>query len=155
MTIDNLNPYWVTGFVDKGGCFSISFSKRKRCKFGIEIRPSFSISHHYSNLVVLNKLHDFFGCGGIRYSKKDRTYKYEVRNLDSLVTKIIPRFQLYSLQTSKQEDFNAFVFICLKLKQNLHKQQSQCVEIIEIAYSMNLSGVRKYRKEDLLKLIIS
>ena len=155
MTIDNLNPFWVTGFVEKSGCFSISFAKRQRCKFGVEIRPSFSISHHYSNLVILNKLHDFFGCGGIRYSKRDRTYKYEVRNLDNLVTKIRPHFQLYPLQTSKQEDFNTFVFICLKLKRNLHKQQSQCIEIIEIAYSMNLSGVRKYRKEDLLKLIIS
>jgi hypothetical protein len=155
MKIDILNPCWVTGFVDGEGCFSISFTKRTKSKFGLEVRPSFSISQHHSNFVILEKLHDFFDCGGIRYSKRDRTYKYEVRNLDNLVLRILPHFQLYPLQTSKKEDFHSFFFICLKLKQNLHKQQAELIDIVEIAYSMNLSGTRKYRKEDLLKLIIS
>ena len=155
MKINILNPFWVTGFVDGDGCFSISFTKRKKCKFGLEVRPSFSITQHYSNLVIFKKLHDFFNCGGVRYSKKDRTYKYEVRNLDHLVLRILPHFQSYPLQTSRREDFHSFLFICLKLKQNLHKQQAGLTDIVEVAYSMNLNGTRKYRKEDLLKLIIS
>ena len=35
--------YWLTGFTDGEGCFSVSFNKRDRLKLGIEVRPSFSI----------------------------------------------------------------------------------------------------------------
>lgn len=151
--MSNLNPFWITGFVDGEGCFCISFTKRKKCKFHLEIRPSFSLSQHYTNFLTLQKFRDFFDCGSIRFSKKDRTYKYEVRNLDNLVKYIIPHFHRYPLQTSKKEDFYSFSILCGKLKSNLHKQQVGMIEIIELAYSMNLNGCRKYKKEDLLKLV--
>lgn len=38
-----LNPFWVTGFVDGEGCFSIHFVENKKFKLGLEVRPSFSI----------------------------------------------------------------------------------------------------------------
>jgi hypothetical protein len=28
--MDSLNPFWVPGFVDGEGCFSVSFSKRDK-----------------------------------------------------------------------------------------------------------------------------
>jgi hypothetical protein len=45
-----LQPWYVTGLVDGEGCFSVSFTLRKRLKIGIETRPSFSIGcrlYHY------------------------------------------------------------------------------------------------------------
>jgi len=95
----------------------------------------------------------FFQCGSIRYSAGDETYKYEVRSLDDLCTRILPHFQTYSLETPKREDWQQLCRVCHLMAHNLHKDKEGLREIIELGYSMNPSGKRKYSKEQLLKLI--
>ena len=89
-------------------------------KYNLEVRPSFSISQNKSSLECLEQIHEFFNCGGIRFSKRDQTYKYEVRNLSHLDEKIIPHFRKYRLYTQKQQDFEKFGKICKLMKNNLH-----------------------------------
>ncbi len=122
-------------------------------KVGIETRPSFSISQNRSNLGVLKEIRRYFGCGAIRYSRSDRTYKYEVRSVRDLVKRIIPHFRRYPLQGSKKRDFELFARICEMVHQNLHMSPRYLREIIELAYQMNPSGKRKYKKEDLLRVL--
>ena len=153
MNDNALDPWFVTGLVDGEGCFSVSFSLRKRLKLGIETRPSFSISLTKRDLSLLKKVYRFFGCGGIRYSKSDRTYKYEVRSIKDLGGKILPHFEKYPLQGSKREDFEKFAMVCKKVRANLHMNREQLREIIEVAYQMNPSGKRRHKKEDLLKAL--
>lgn len=142
---------WIIGFVDGEGCFCVSFSKRSNLKCGLEARASFSISQKSNSLKSLQKIHSFFDCGGIRYSKNDGTYKFEVRNFHDLKTRIIPFFQKYEFQTMKQKDFLLFVEICSSINQSLHLNPQGLSQIIEKAYQMNPSGRKKYKKEELLK----
>ena len=153
MERSKLDPWYVTGLVEGEGCFSVSFSFRKRLKVGIETRPSFSISLTRRDLPILEGIREFFGCGGIRYSRTDRTYKYEVRSIKDLDTKILPHFKKYPLQGSKKEDFEKFALICKKVRANLHMNRRHLREIIELAYEMNPSGKRRHKKEDLLKVL--
>ena len=67
-----IDPWFVTGLVEGEGCFTVSFSFRKKLKVGIETRPSFSISLNKRDLDLLKQVHDYFVCGAIRYSKSDR-----------------------------------------------------------------------------------
>ena len=150
---DGLNPWFVTGLVEGEGCFSVSFSFRRRLKIGIETRPSFSISLHKRDLPLLQRLREFFGCGSVRYSRSDRTYKYEVRSVKDLVTKVLPHFEEYPLQGSKRDDFENFALICKRVRANLHMNRRHLREIIELAYQMNPSGKRRHKKEDLLKVL--
>ena len=99
----------------------------------------------------MKQINEFFGVGGIRFSKRDQNYKYEVRSINDLVTKIIPHFQDYPLQTSKKDDFELFEDICQKIHSNHHRSVSGLREIIDKAYAMNPSGKRRYSKEELLK----
>src|SRR3990167_11112629 len=115
-----LNQWFVTGLVEGEGCFSISFTLREKLKFGIETRPSFSISLNQRDLSLIKNLHSFFKCGAVRFSKSDRTYKFEVRALDDLMNKIIPHFEKYQLQGDKQKNFLKFKEICHKMRANLH-----------------------------------
>lgn len=147
-------PSYVSGFVDGEGCFLISFTLRGKLNTGIEVRPSFSISQNERNLGLLKKIHVHFQCGAIRYSRGDRTYKYEVRSLDEIIKKIIPHFLKYPLFSSKQKDFEKFQSICEAMKKNHHRNKSHLIEIIETAYGMNPSGKRKYIKGELLKLLV-
>ena len=103
-----LEPHYVSGFADGEGSFSITVSPRRSLHSGWEIRPSFSISQNKASRGVLFKIKAFFQCGYIRPSRKDNTFKYEVRDIKELTEKIIPHFQRYTLHTVKQKDFEIF-----------------------------------------------
>jgi LAGLIDADG endonuclease len=66
----------LTGFADGEGCFSISFSLRKKMNYGFEIRPSFSCSQKKDkdslNKTVLTEIQNLFQAGFIRFSRKDQ-----------------------------------------------------------------------------------
>lgn len=147
-----INSY-ITGFVDGEGCFSVSFSKRQKFKTGLEVRPSFSVSQHQRNKEIILFLQKHFNCGGVRFSKRDRNFKFEVRSIKDLNQIIIPHFLKFPLQTSKQKDFEKFRKICDLVKKNQHLNIAGLRLIIELASTMNEAGQRNYPTKDLLKNI--
>ena len=148
-----LDPWYVTGLVDGEGCFTVSFSLRPSLSTGIEVRPAFAVALNKRSLEVLKKLHKFFGCGAIRYSHSDHTYKWEVRSVPDIVRRVLPHFERYPLQTAKREDFERFAQICRWVYTNHHRNREYLKRIIELAYEMNPSGKRRYRKEELLRVL--
>ena len=149
----SMEGFYITGFVDGEGCFAVSFNKREKLTTGIEVRPSFSIGQNKRNLNVLKQIRDYFDCGAIRFSKKDQCYKYEVRSVGDLRKKIIPHFQKYPLKTSKNADFLIFAYICDLIASSKHLNKNYLEEIIEKAYQMNESGKRRYKKDELLRIV--
>ena len=151
--MQHLVPWYVTGLVDGEGCFTVSFTLRPSLSTGIEVRPSFSVTLNKRSLDVLEKLRQFFKCGSIRYSRSDRTYKWEVRSVPEIVKHVLPHFECYPLQTAKREDFERFAQICRWVFSNHHLNREYLRRIIELAYEMNPSGKRRYRKEELLRVL--
>ena len=145
--------WYITGFADGEGCFSISFNRRAKLQTGIEVRPSFSIGQNRRSLEVLKNIHAYFGCGAIRFSKADQLYKYEVRSIGDLMKRIIPHFQKFPLQTSKQLDFEIFARVCELIYQSKHLNVTYLEQIIQQSYLMNVSGKRHYTQEELLKIL--
>lgn len=148
-----IQPWYVTGLVDGEGSFLVSFSRREKISVGVEARPSFSLSQHKRNEPILETVQKFFGCGSVRFDSHDQTYKFEVRCLKDLIDKIVPHFERYPLQTSKNNDFEALKAIITLMKSNWHRKSEGIKEIIKRAYRMNNLGARRYRKEDLLKFV--
>ena len=148
-----VDPWYVTGFSDGEGCFSVTFTQRAKLKTGVETRASFSISQNKRSLSILKEVRDYFGCGAIRFSKADQTYKYEVRSTQDLRSKIIPHFEKYPLQTSKRTDFELFREICDAMAASKHLNKECLKQLIEKAYTMNEGGTRRYTKESILKVV--
>ena len=148
----DINSY-ITGFVDGEGCFQISFSLRKKMKFGVEIRPSFSLSQHKRNKDIILFLQKFFNCGGIRFSQKDQNYKYEVRSTQDLVKYVIPHFRSYPLQTDKKEQFQRFVEICEIIHSNHHLSREGLEKIIKLSDKINITGNKRINRKDLLRMV--
>ena len=145
--------WYLTGFADGEGCFSISFKQREKLKSGIEVRPSFSLGQNKRNLQVLKDIHAYFGCGAIRFSKRDQMYKYEVHSIGDIVNCIIPHFQKYPLRTSKALDFEIFSKVCVLIQKSHHLNPVFLEQIIIDSYLMNESGKRRYTKDELLKIL--
>ena len=90
-----LDPWYVTGLAEGEGCFCVSLAIRAKLRVGLEVRPSFSLSLNERDLELLGGLQAFFGCGWIRESKSDRTFKYEARSIGDLTSKILPHFERF------------------------------------------------------------
>lgn len=150
-TAESLDPWFVTGLVEGEGCFTVSFAFRRRLKIGVETRPSFSISLNERDLPLIQSIHRFFNCGAVRFSRNDRTYKYESRSVTDLVTRVIPHFAKFPLKGSKAKDFEVFADICRKVRANQHLNRDSLKKIIEDAYRMNPSGKRRHDRNDLLR----
>ncbi len=103
-----LQPYYVSGFVDGEGCFSVLFGKRSKLKTGIEVRPSFSVSQGKSSKDLIQKLSLFFNTADENIRSDRETLKYESRKLDHLVSEVIPHFDNYPLESNKQNYFLKF-----------------------------------------------
>ena len=142
---------YVTGFVDGEGSFLVSFSKREKMRMGIEVRPAFTVSQHERSRGILESLQRFFRCGTVRFNKRDRTWKYEVRSLRDLIEKIIPHFESHPLLTSKCSDFERFVIVCRMMRQDAHLEPDGIRRIIDLAYGMNNAGARRIERNHLLK----
>lgn len=142
-----ISPYYISGFTDGEGCFTIGLSRKKTRKLGVDITPSFSISQNSHSQNVLIEIQKYFGCGFLRTDRQ--TMKYEVRKFPDLQEKIRPHFENYLLRTQKQKDFELFCLICDKIETNQIKTVNQFCEIVDSIYKMNNKGEnRRYSKQD-------
>jgi hypothetical protein len=68
--------------------------------------------------------------------------------------KIIPHFLEYPLQTRKIVDFSLFKEVVGLVAAKQHLNELGLALIIEKSYAMNVSGKRKFQKEQLISKII-
>jgi hypothetical protein len=149
-----LTPDYVSGFIDGEGCFSVSIHPHPTVRYGTRwlIAPCFQTYQHRDNIVILEAIMDFFGCGRITAKGPESdvmTYSvYRRRDLESVV---IPFFERHPLVSRKHEDFVKFREIVLMMQRKLHRTDEGFRAIVELAFSMNQRGKqRRYRLEEVL-----
>jgi hypothetical protein len=142
-----LNPFFVTGFTEGEGSFYVGISLRVRNKTGFEIRPSFSLSQNEKEKKLLYLVKEFFHCGSIRFNKRDKTLKYEVRSLSDLQNKIIPHFQKFPLRGEKKRDFKIFKKIIKMISCQEHLKKEGLRRIVRMVQKMRIRN--KWRLEKL------
>ena len=142
-----LDPYWIVGFVDGEGCFSISIFKNVTSKSGFQVFPEFVVTQGAKSLNVLKELQSYFDCGKIYENRRvdnhrESLYRYCVRSLSDIQDKIIPFFEQYSLKTAKQQDFLAFCEVIRAMKNGSHLRPDGLQAIRDIASTMNRRKIR-------------
>ncbi len=147
-----MDPWYVTGLAEGEGCFCISFAIRPKLRVGLEARPSFSLSLNERDRELLGDLQAFFGCGWIRESRSDRTFKYEARSVSDLVDRIVPHFEVHPLRGAKRRSFDGFATACQMIGQGDHLRSEGMAEIVRIAYETSL-GKRRHDQADLLRAL--
>ncbi|HIE36255.1 MAG TPA: endonuclease [Candidatus Omnitrophica bacterium] len=138
--------YYLAGFVDREGFFSVSIKKLSTAKFGWVVDPCFRVYQHKKNLHILELFKKFFKAGYIKpKSSSSNTYVFTISDRKSLEEKIVPFFKKHKLLTSKWEDFCKFAEIIERMKNKEHLRLEGIKRIIKIACSMNeLGKQRKY-----------
>ena len=134
--------FWISGFVDGEGCFTVSFVKNSTTKFGKQIFPEFVITQSGKSLETLEEIQKFFGCGSIVLNKRhdnhrEDLYKFCVRSVSELSEKIIPFFGEFTLRTSKKNDFMIFRKIVRMMHKKKHLSLNGFQSIKTLAGKMN------------------
>ena len=127
-----LNPYFVTGYVDGEGSFSVRLRKSAESKWGYKILPVFSIGGQINpyNRELLEKVKEFFG--GVGWiSTSGNMYTYEVTSLKSLHI-IRNHFENYPLETSKYIHFILWSDIMNLLEKKIHYEYDGFMKILGI-----------------------
>nr|ATI20344.1 cytochrome c oxidase subunit 3 [Juglanconis sp.] len=136
-----LNPYWVTGFADAESSFSLRVSKKRTSKSGWGVTPQFRINLHIRDLLLLRKIHFFFGVGIIYEWEKSNTVTYMVQSLRDITNVIIPHFDKYPLLTQKRADYLLFRQGVNLLNLKVHSEIEGVRQILSIKASMNREGL--------------
>ena len=147
MEVRDLNPYYVSGFADGEGCFCVSFNKRDALRLGVEVRPSFSLSQGQTSKDLMTSLSYFFKTPNKKIRPDRKTLKYEVRELEHLISEVVPHFEKYPLQSNKQNDFLKFKEVLLLMKDEKHLTPQGLTKILDIAYTMNLDNNSVTRRD--------
>jgi len=142
-----LNLWWIVGFVDGEGYFSISIFRNVTSKSGFQVFPEFVVTQGAKSLSALKKLQSYFGCGKIYENRRadnhrENLYRYCVRSLSDIQGKIIPFFKQYNLQTAKQQDFLVFCKVVEAMEKRSHLNLDGLWEIRELAATMNRRKIR-------------
>ena len=130
----------------------MSFTIRSTLRTGLEVRPSFALALNERDRLLLEGLQMFFGCGWIRRSRSDRTFKFESRSVGELVELVIPHFERFPLVGDKARSFEGFARICRMIRQGDHLERDGLREIVHVAYEMNL-GKRRHSRSHLLRVL--
>jgi LAGLIDADG endonuclease/Cytochrome C oxidase subunit II, periplasmic domain len=96
--LKKLDSWFLTGFVDAEGCFSIEISKDSKAKFKYTPRLNFIINLHVKDLPILLSLKDTWGVGTLK--TKGKVTSYRVKTFKDLEI-IVKHFELYPLVSSK------------------------------------------------------
>ena len=132
----NLDPCWVTGFVDGEGCFYVAVIKNKNSQHGgWKVQPRFQLTLHYRDKALMVKIQKFFNVGKI--SKEGReSICLQVQSIKELET-VINHFAKFELKTKKHADFKLFLRIHEMKKRKEHLTKEGLMEIVAIKASMN------------------
>ena len=103
---NNLNPYYLTGFVDGEGCFHISLRKVSHHKTGFRVELSFSIGLHKKDKFVLEAIKNYLGIGNVHKQGTD-SVQYRVSSIKDLQL-VIDHFDKYPLISQKFGDYSLF-----------------------------------------------
>ena len=108
-----LDPWWIAGFVDGEGCFSVDLISNATMTLGVQAQANFSVTQGLKSRSALERIQAYFGCGQIQANKRTDNHRedlaiYRVRRLADLQQVIIPFFQRHPLQTAKAHDFALF-----------------------------------------------
>jgi hypothetical protein len=113
------------------------------------VRPSVALSQNADRREVVDLVHAYFLCGTIRRDSSDRTVKWEVRSLRSIVDSVLPHFDRWPLLSGKQSDVALLARVCLQMEQGEHLRPQGLIEIARLASTMNPSGIRRYEIEEI------
>ena len=125
--------WYIAGFVDAEGCFSVSIKKQNNTRFGYVIDPVFHVVQSKKGLEVLKAMKVVFNAGRVERKHGQDEYQFIVDNRRQIAEKIIPFFKKYKLIV-KSNEFEVFAEIVERLEKKEHWNLEGFKRLLKLAY---------------------
>ena len=102
-----IDPWFVTGFADGEGSFSVSIYKNAEFKVGWRVLLNFSIGLNEKDQTLLQEIKNYFSVGSINWKHGIKTIQFRVVSIENLQI-ILNHFDKYPLITNKWADYQLF-----------------------------------------------
>lgn len=134
-----LNPYFVTGFVDAIGeeSFFILFTRSKNSKFGWNIRITFQLKVDIKDEELLVKIQEALGSKAGNIISNKSSCMLKITSVSEIINTIIPHFDKYPLLSETKEEFELFKLAAFILQNKRHYTPEGFHEILSIKAAMN------------------
>lgn len=139
-----LDPYWVTGFIDAEGCFSVIIELDNISKW--KVRVSFEVNLHEKDKDILYKINSFFKRGNIYNRLDKKRCVYRVSNVNYIKDIIIPHFTKYPLITKKGKDFLLWSKVIELILNKDHLKKEGFLKILSYYAAINTGKSKKVLK---------
>ena len=130
-----LNPWFLSGFTDAEGCFSIGIRPDAKLKTKWRVLPVFIIKLHKKDLSILEVIKKTLHIGKIRKSGEN-CVQYVVESFKELQV-IVNHFDKYPLVTAKVSDFVLFKQCFEMIKNGEHLTEEGLLKIVTLKSSIN------------------
>lgn len=140
---EKIQPWFITGLTDAEGVFSLKLIKDSRNKSKPpkdRFRVSFAIAMKYENELLVQIFH-YFNCGNLSVNKDNMTV-YNIQDINSLYHKILPHFDKYPLQGTKQMDYLNFKNAVTLMYNKTHLTTEGFKDIMTNFLQMNTKRVK-------------
>lgn len=134
---NKIDPNWITGFTDAEGCFLLIVRKSLKYKLGWQIEANFTINLHARDKDLLHFIQAYFGEVGRINKERNKCCDFTIGSLDEIITRVLPHFDKYPLNTKKYSDYLLFKKAVLIMKQGGHLTVEGLQSIINIRASIN------------------
>ena len=130
-----INPWFITGFTDGKGSFTVSITRDNSLKFGWRVRLFFQINLHEKDEVLLEQIKQFFLVGRIDKTINN-TINYKVYSVKDLLV-IRKHFDKFPLHTKKRADFELWIKVLDLIQDEKHLTIEGLRQIAAIRASTN------------------
>ena len=139
--------YFLAGFIEGEGSFTVSIKKHPTAKFGFYVDPEFFLYQHESGRPILELAKRVFQTGRI-YPKpgNPKVLTFAITARRGLSEKVIPFVERYLMPFScKRDTISLFREILEMMERKVHRTPKGLVRIVEKAYAMNPAGKGRQR----------
>ena len=137
---EKIHPWYITGFTNADGCFSIHVEKSKISKYDYRLKPLFTVTQHEKSKETLHDIQNYFQCGKCIPQHKN-CINYTVSSRVDLYNSIIPHFsrypnnfvvRYYPLQSQKYRQYRQWLDIVRRIEKREHWTPQGFVNIINV-----------------------
>jgi LAGLIDADG endonuclease len=116
---EKIHPWYITGFTNADGCFSIHVERLKTSQYGYRLKPIFTVTQHEKSKETLHDIQNYFQCGKFILQHKN-CINYTVSSRVDLYNSIIPHFSRYPLQSQKHRQYRQWLNIVRPIQNKEH-----------------------------------
>jgi hypothetical protein len=145
--LEDLDPEFITGFIDGEGCFELSIMKDNRnpkeTRYGYSL--CFTIGLHERDKALLMRIQKYFAGVGTITKLGKNAVRYRISSLNSLAL-VIAHFDKYPLITQKQADYLLFKAAYDLICSGAHLTETGFVSLLALKASINKGFTGKLNK---------